>query len=163
MRRPLTTVLILLAWLAAGPAVRAAEQERLVVRTAEGDIPLAIELAATPEARSQGLMHRPSIPDDFGMLFDFQHERPVAMWMRNTLIPLDMLFIDGTGTIVRIAARTRPLSEEVIESGGPVRAVLEIRGGGAEALGIAVGDQVLHPIFDAGDGPPNRSAPDTPG
>lgn len=81
------------------------------------------------------------------MLFDFRSNEPVAMWMVNTYIPLDMLFISATGNIVKIAEHTTPRSRELIESGVPVRAVLELNAGTAGTLGIRPGDRVLHPIF----------------
>lgn len=105
-------------------------------------------IAATPEARRRGLMYVTRLEPDEGMLFDFESPRPVGMWMKNTPLSLDMLFIAADGRIARIAARTRPFSTELISSGVEVRAVLEINGGRAAALGITAGDQVLHPIFD---------------
>jgi uncharacterized membrane protein (UPF0127 family) len=92
-------------------------------------------------------MFRDHLDDDRGMLFDFGDPRTITMWMRNTLISLDMLFIDGDGRIIRIAARTTPLSDAVIASGGPARAVLELRGGRAAELGIQPGDRVIHPLL----------------
>jgi uncharacterized membrane protein (UPF0127 family) len=81
------------------------------------------------------------------MLFDFQREQDIAMWMRNTYVSLDMLFIRGDGRILRIAENTEPLSERIISSGGPVRGVLEVVAGTARKLGIQPGDRVAHPIF----------------
>jgi uncharacterized membrane protein (UPF0127 family) len=81
------------------------------------------------------------------MLFDFQREQQVGFWMKNTLIPLDMIFIDGRGRIVSIAQNAKPMSEDVIMSGGQVRAVLEVVGGTVRRLGIAPGDRVYNPIF----------------
>jgi uncharacterized membrane protein (UPF0127 family) len=107
-----------------------------------------VELAITPEQRQWGLMFRDHLADDQGMLFDFEKMQPVTMWMRNTLISLDMLFIDDEGRIRRIAAETTPLSDATIPSGEPVRAVLELRGGRAAELGIRAGDRVIHPLFD---------------
>jgi uncharacterized membrane protein (UPF0127 family) len=106
-----------------------------------------VELAATPEARGRGLMFRRSLPAEHGMLFDFGEPRPVAMWMRNTFISLDMLFIDQKGQITKIVPNTVPFSEEVIASDGPVRAVLELRGGVTAAKGIDPGDRIVHPLF----------------
>ncbi|HEX6979549.1 MAG TPA: DUF192 domain-containing protein, partial [Alphaproteobacteria bacterium] len=90
-------------------------------------------------------------PADAGMLFDFKRDQPVSMWMRNTRIPLDMLFIARDGRIVNIAQRTVPFSEATIQSKGAVRAVLELNGGTAQRLGIRPGDTVRHPIFRNGD------------
>jgi uncharacterized membrane protein (UPF0127 family) len=92
-------------------------------------------------------MFRVDVPDGTGMLFVHEPPRPVAMWMKNTPTSLDMLFIDATGLIRKIDARTTPYSEAVLASGGPVAGVLEIHGGEAERLGIAVGDVVHHPHF----------------
>jgi len=100
-------------------------------------------LADTEEARGRGLMFVTRLEDDQGMLFDFGETRRVNMWMKNTPLSLDMLFIDERGVIVRIAERTVPFSTRLIRSGVPVRAVLEINGGRAEALGISVGDRLV--------------------
>jgi uncharacterized membrane protein (UPF0127 family) len=106
-----------------------------------------IEFADTDERRMLGLMHRRQMAADAGMLFDFKRDAPVSMWMRNTLIPLDMLFIDRTGTVVKIHQRAVPLSEAIISSDEAVRAVLELNGGTAARLGLKPGDKVLHPMF----------------
>ncbi len=121
--------------------------DTLVVVTKTGERLLTIELAQSPEEMSLGLMYRTSLPDGQGMLFPSPAEREVSMWMRNTYIPLDMIFIRANGTIHRIEAMTQPLSEAIVASNGPVLAVLEVAGGGAERLGITAGDQVRHPIF----------------
>ncbi len=107
----------------------------------------SVELATTPEQLTQGLMYRRTMAADAGMLFDFGMDRPVSMWMRNTLIPLDMLFITRDGTIVGIRERAVPGSLEVISSPQPVRGVLELNGGTAHRLDLGVGDRVVHPIF----------------
>lgn len=107
-----------------------------------------VELAVTPAERARGLMFRASLAEDHGMLFDFGHPQPVAMWMRNTYIPLDILFIRGDGSISRIARDAQPLSDTIIDSTEPVRAVLELRGGRTAKLGIKPGDRVLHPLFE---------------
>lgn len=106
-----------------------------------------VEVMRTPEQRARGLMHRQFLPADRGMLFDFERSEPVAMWMENTFIPLDMLFIRADGSIARIAERTEPLSRRTIPSGEPVLSVLEINGGLSEKLGIRAGDRVEHPLF----------------
>lgn len=130
----------------AQPAVQFA-QDRLWIETAEDRYEFQVEIAATPAQRSRGLMFREHLADDRGMLFDFQAPQPVTMWMRNTLIPLDMLFVEEDGRIHRIVAETQPLSDRTIPSGGPVRAVLELAGGRAAELGIEPGDRIVHPIF----------------
>ncbi|HET8521826.1 MAG TPA: DUF192 domain-containing protein [Thermomicrobiales bacterium] len=106
-----------------------------------------VEIAVTPQQRETGLMYRQTLAPDAGMLFDFQSDQMVEMWMANTYVSLDMLFISRDGTIVKIAADTVPLSRAVISSGSPVRAVLEIKGGEAARQGIAAGDTVHHPMF----------------
>lgn len=106
-----------------------------------------VEVARNDADRSQGLMFRRSMPADQGMLFDFGRVEPVAMWMQNTYLPLDMLFIRPDGTIARIAANTEPLSTRTIPSGEPVLAVLELNAGTAARLGIKAGDRVEHPLF----------------
>ena len=140
----------LLAWPALTDGDVAFERDRLVVRTAEADLPFEVELATTPAQRSRGLMERGDLAPHAGMLFVFETPREASFWMKNTLIPLDLLFIDATGRIVRIAANATPLSEAPIPSGEPVKGVLEIAGGRAAEAGIAVGDRVLHPSFRAG-------------
>jgi uncharacterized protein len=125
------------------------ETSQLAIESASGTLTFEVELAITPEQRRQGLMFRESLDADQGMLFDFGDTGPVTMWMRNTLISLDMLFIDAAGRIARIVADTEPLSDATIGSGGPVRAVLELPAGTSADLGIAVGDHVVHPIFPA--------------
>ncbi len=106
-----------------------------------------VEVMRTGEQRARGLMHRRYLPADRGMLFDFARVEPVAMWMENTFIPLDMLFIRADGTIARIAENTEPLSQRTIPSGEPVLSVLEINGGVSRALGIKPGDRVEHTLF----------------
>lgn len=129
---------------AAGPAVH---EERLELVTASGVHALDVEIAATPEKQAVGLMFRTSLADTKGMLFQHNAPHELSMWMRNTYIPLDMVFIRADGTVHRIEARTEPLSERIISSDGPVSAVLEIAGGAAERLGLKPGDKVRHPYF----------------
>lgn len=128
-------------------ASQAFESEALSIRTAEQTHVFTVEMARSPEQQRQGLMHRRELAPDHGMLFTLEKERPMRMWMKNTYIPLDMLFIDRAGRIVYIAARTTPLSEKTITAGRPVRAVLELAGGVAQEKNIQVGDRVLHPYF----------------
>lgn len=129
----------------------------LTIESGEDTHSFRVEIARTRAERGLGLMYRTRLGPDAGMLFDYRTPRPVAMWMKNTLIPLDMLFIDSRGRIVKIAARTVPGSTAAVSSGKPVRAVLEINGGTAQRLGIAVGDLVRHPIFS-----PRATARDKP-
>jgi uncharacterized protein len=128
-------------------AAPAAEQQTLEIASKTGVHPFSVELVANEADRAKGLMYRRSLPEGHGMLFDFQREQEVAFWMKDTYIPLDMIFIRGNGRILRIAENTTPLSVQQVPSGGPVRAVLEVAGGTARKLGIAPGDQVAHPIF----------------
>lgn len=132
--------------LAAGP-VQPAGLQTLEVASKTGVHAFAVEFAGNDAERAKGLMYRKELPEGRGMLFDFQREQEVSMWMQNTYISLDMLFIRADGRILRIAENTEPLSTRTISSGGPVRAVLEVIGGTARKLGIAPGDRVGHPIF----------------
>jgi uncharacterized protein len=147
-------VLLLAIFLAAVLPGRAAEPQlqqfavsHLTIVSAGGAHRFAVELAETPEQMEQGLMFRRSLAPDAGMLFDFKQPTMATMWMRNTLIPLDMLFVDQHGLIVNIAQRAVPESEQTIAAAAPVRAVVELNGGTAERLGIKPGDRVLHLIF----------------
>jgi uncharacterized protein len=130
-----------------GGSSRAAELQPLEITTKSGVRVFAVEMASTPQEQEKGLMFRRELPEGQGMLFDFHQEQPTSFWMKNTYIPLDMIFIRGDGRILRIAENTVPLSEALVPSGGPVRAVLEVIGGTAKKLGIAPGDRVAHPIF----------------
>jgi uncharacterized protein len=138
-------------WLAACVAmatwVSAAELQNLEIVSQSGVHVFSIELATTDEERERGLMFRKELPDGHGMLFDFKTDREVAMWMKNTLIPLDMIFIRNDGRISNIAESTEPMSTRIIPSRGAVRAVLEVAGGTAKRLGIRAGDRVAHPMF----------------
>jgi hypothetical protein len=134
------------AALAATPAL-ALDPGELLIDTPGGPHRFTIELADTPGERSRGLMFRRSMQPDHGMLFDFQTEQQVAFWMKNTPLPLDMLFIDGGGIVVQIAPDTVPFSETPVPSQRPVRAVLELNAGTSEKLGIVPGSVVRHPIF----------------
>jgi uncharacterized protein len=117
--------------------------EPLSIRKADGSShAFTVEVAIEPDQRAEGLMNRKEMAADRGMLFDFGTTRRVAMWMKNTYLPLDMLFIRRDGTIARIAADATPLSEAIIDSRGEVRFVLELNGGTAARLGIVAGDRV---------------------
>jgi uncharacterized membrane protein (UPF0127 family) len=106
-----------------------------------------VEVARNQNDRAQGLMFRRSMAPDRGMLFDFERVEPVSMWMQNTYLSLDMLFVRPDGTIARIAANTEPLSTRTIPSGEPVLSVLELNAGTAARLGIKAGDRIEHPLF----------------
>jgi uncharacterized membrane protein (UPF0127 family) len=144
--RALAVVAAALMALAANFA-EAAELQTIEIASKTGVHAFQVEMAITPEEKEHGLMFRRELPDGQGMLFDFQTDQNVAFWMKNTYIPLDMVFIRGDGRILRIAENTEPLSERNIPSGGPVRAVLEVIGGTAKKLGIAPGDRVGGSIF----------------
>lgn len=120
---------------------------QLTIASASGDHKFTVELAITPAQQEQGLMYRRSMAPDAGMLFDFGHPQPTTFWMKNTLIPLDMLFVGADGRIANIHERAVPMSEEMISSQGMVRAVIELNGGTASRLGIRSGDRVIYPIF----------------
>ena len=137
-----------LVWAMAGPGWAAARRP-LQIATAGGTRAFSVELAKTPAELDRGLMYRRSLPMGRGMLFDFGRVQAVAMWMKNTYVPLDMLFIGADGRIRRIAADTRPQSTDIIPGGDGVRYVLEVRAGTARKLGIAVGDRVSHPAIAA--------------
>ena len=119
----------------------------LTIVSATGRHEFTIEVAETPEQMEQGLMFRRTLAPNAGMLFDYKQPTVATMWMRNTLIPLDMLFADAQGRIVNIHERAVPQSDDVIAAAAPVRAVIELNGGTAARLGIKPGDEILHPIF----------------
>lgn len=132
---------------AGGRAAEPARVEPLAVETAKGSFTFAVEIADTPELRRRGLMFRHRLPDDRGMLFDWGAVGPVSMWMRNTYVSLDMVFIASNGRVVGVVERTVPLSETIISSPEPVAGVLELAAGTAERIGLKPGDRVVHPRF----------------
>jgi hypothetical protein len=121
--------------------------EPLTIVTASGPHKFSVEVMRTDEERARGLMFRRFMPQDRGMLFDFKRTEPVAMWMKNTYLPLDMVFIDKSGRVVNVAQNAEPLSERIIPSGAPVYSVLELNAGVARALGLKSGDRVEHALF----------------
>jgi len=136
-----------------GPAELDRDFERTPLRIATADgrcVALEVWLARTPRQRARGLMFVTELPDDRGMLFAFDAGERPQMWMRNTLISLDMIFADASGRIVHIAARTEPESLATIASPAPARFVLELAGGAAQRLGIAQGDRLHHPWVSEG-------------
>lgn len=149
LRRSLPGALAGLALLAAGADARAKTLavEDLDVVTARGLFHFKVEVADTDAAREKGLMFRKALAADRGMLFDFKTATPVAFWMKNTLIPLDMLFIAKDGHVISIARDAVPLSTIPIPAGGDALGVLEVRGGRAAEIGAQPGDQVRHRIF----------------
>ena len=152
-RRPIEVFLLVLtvvAALAGAPAGAAAAElkvEAMVIETASGPHPFQTEVADTDPTRARGLMFRRHMAGDHAMLFVWDAPIEAAMWMKNTYIPLDMLFVAGDGRVVYIAANTKPESLDVITAGRPVKAVIELAGGVAARLGIKPGDRVRHPRF----------------
>ena len=142
-------ILALVVVLMAGGDAATQERDRMPidVETAQGVRTFNVELALTRAEQRQGLMHRRQLAEDAGMLFIFPETQRLGFWMRNTLISLDMLFIDDRGRIFHIHENAEPLSEVPIVAPRPGRAVLEIGGGLSRRLGIDVGDRVLHPAF----------------
>ena len=122
-------------------------RETLKLVTAHGTHVIDVEVADTPQEKAQGLMFRTHLDDNRGMLFAYDAPQEITMWMRNTYIPLDMVFIRADGTVHRIEALTEPLSEDIIASRGDVTACLELAGGAAERLGLKPGDRVEHRFF----------------
>ncbi|MEC9022795.1 MAG: DUF192 domain-containing protein [Pseudomonadota bacterium] len=131
-----------------GSALAASEKlERLVIRVSGREIKFNVEVARTPRQQKVGLMFRRSLPVDQGMLFIYPYKSIVKMWMKNTHIPLDMVFINSKGIVKKIVESTVPFSLSVISSGEGVRAVLELNGGTSNRIGLKRGDQVIHPFF----------------
>ncbi len=130
-----------------GVAAQGGELDSLEIVTSTGRHAFQVEIADNDASREHGLMDRRYMAADHGMLFEFDREAPVAFWMKNTYIPLDMIFIAPSGVVTHIAANAEPLSERVIPSGGPCVAVLELNGGTAASIGLKVGDKVRHPFF----------------
>lgn len=136
------------------PAIAAGASPRLEANTLQivsgGTVHrFNVEIADEPAERQKGLMYRQALAPDAGMLFDFGAPQQISMWMKNTYIPLDMLFIAGDGTIRNIAENTVPFSLDAISSLGPVRFVLEVPGGTAARLGLKAGDKVRHTLIGA--------------
>src|ERR1700730_1607129 len=138
----------LAVWAFAGVGAEAASIQPLEIVTKSGVQVFSVEMATTDQEKETGLMYRKELPDGKGMLFDFSPEQQVSMWMKNTFISLDMIFIRPDGRTLRIAESTEPLSTKIISSGGPVKGVLEVIAGTAQKYGIAPGDRVAHPLFN---------------
>ncbi len=130
-----------------GQAWAKPQLEPLTIATAKGDLKLNVEVARSPEEKALGLMFRTNLADDTGMLFAYDSNQIITMWMKNTYIPLDMVFIGADGVIVRIAVMSEPFSEEIISSVKPARFVLELAGGAAARLGVKAGDLVRHKLI----------------
>ena len=134
--------------LCANPPARAASVQPLEIVTKSGVQVFSVEMATTEEEKTTGLMYRKELPDGKGMLFDFSPEQQISMWMKNTYISLDMIFIRADGRILRIAENTEPLSTKIISSGGLAKGVLEVIAGTAQKYGIQPGDRVARPLFN---------------
>lgn len=148
IRKSFLVLLLLMPALAGKAALAASEKTDLVVVSDSGRHHFGVELARTPDQQATGLMYRDHLAADAGMLFVYSQPRRVSMWMKNTLIPLDMLFIAPDGRIESIVKRAVPRSLATISSRGKVRAVLELNGGTVDRLEIQPGDRVVHPIFE---------------
>jgi uncharacterized membrane protein (UPF0127 family) len=148
MRRWIASMVlgVCFAWIGVG--AQAATIQPLEIVTKSGVHMFAVEMATTEEEKTTGLMYRKELADGKGMLFDFSPEQEVSMWMKNTYIPLDMIFIRGDGRILRIAENTEPLSTRNIPSNGLAKGVLEVIAGTAQKYGIKPGDRVAHPLFN---------------
>jgi len=135
-------------WMCAGDSARAASIQPLEIVTKTGVHVFSVEMATTEVEKTTGLMYRKELPEGKGMLFDFAPEQEVSMWMKNTYISLDMIFIRADGRILRIAENTEPMSTKIIPSRGLAKGVLEVIAGTAQKYGIAPGDRVAHPLFN---------------
>ncbi|RXG89966.1 DUF192 domain-containing protein [Bradyrhizobium zhanjiangense] len=143
----LAAVLVVAGMAVAIGSVRAASFQPLEIVTRNGVQVFSVEMATTEQEKQTGLMYRKELADGKGMLFDFNPEQEVSMWMKNTYVSLDMIFIRADGRILRIAENTEPMSTKIISSQGPARAVLEVVAGTAQKYGIRPGDRVAHPLF----------------
>ncbi|CUJ94452.1 hypothetical protein RUE5091_01419 [Ruegeria denitrificans] len=146
----LLAVLASVTMLWAGDVLAACQMDRVGLRNDKTQISFNVELAISPQDRARGLMFRESLPQRSGMLFVFDPPQPVAFWMKNTLIPLDIIFVDRTGTVVSVHENAIPGDESVIEGGDSVFAVLEINAGLAARYLITPGTQMQHEIFSQG-------------
>jgi uncharacterized membrane protein (UPF0127 family) len=141
-------VVVVVALALGGAGAQAASIQPLEIVTKSGVQVFSVEMATTEQEKETGLMYRKELPDGKGMLFDFSPEQQVSMWMKNTYISLDMIFIRADGRILRIAENTEPESTRIISSGGLAKGVLEVIAGTAKKYGIAPGDRVAHPLFN---------------
>ena len=113
-----------------------------VIETAKGTFRFTVERAETPDDRSRGLMYRRSMPADHGMMFTWDNDTNISMWMANTVLPLDMVFIKSNGRVHRVHENAVPFSRDHIPAGAPIRQVLELNAGTAERIGLKSGDKV---------------------
>jgi len=145
---PVAAVVAVGAFIGSGFGAQAANVQPLEIVTKSGVQVFSVEMATTEEEKTTGLMYRKELPDGRGMLFDFSPAQEVSMWMKNTFIPLDMIFIRADGRILRIAENTEPQSTRIIPSRGLAKGVLEVIAGTAKKYGIEPGDRVAHPLFN---------------
>jgi uncharacterized protein len=148
LRSLILICLALVASLQPATAQEAARVEQVTVVTDSEAVIFTAEIADTDELRSRGLMFRHRLPEDRAMLFNFGDPRPVAMWMKNTYISLDMLFVRADGTIAAVAENTEPLSLQTISVQEPIKGVVEVVAGTVKRLGIKRDDKVFHDIFN---------------
>ena len=141
MRKRLT----FLALLALATPARALDG--LEVTTSSGFHHFEVEIAADEPSREKGLMFRKFMPADRGMLFEFDADMPLTFWMKDTVLSLDLIFVDSHGVVENVAANAEPMSESIIASAAPARAVLELNAGTAASIGLKPGDHVTHPFF----------------
>lgn len=150
-RHPIVTLLVfcllLSGGLTAAPSHAECRADQVQLRGAWGQARFDVELADTAEARNKGLMFRESLPRGAGMLFIYERPQPASFWMKNTLIPLDMIFVDVTGRVTRVHNMAVPGDLTPIDGGQAVYAVLEINGGLAAQYGIGPGSEMQHPVF----------------
>ena len=125
------------------PSSAGAEEGSLALETASGSHQYSVEIADTYRERAKGLMFRRSLPQRGGMIFLYDQPQAIGMWMRNTYIPLDMIFIAADGTVHRVETNTEPFSTDIIDSGGEVVGVLELNAGEANRIGLKPGDRVV--------------------
>lgn len=131
-------------FLCVGLSACSANSSELVLVTKSGEYRFEVEIVDTDAARSKGLMYRTELAPNAGMLFDFKEVRPVSFWMRNTLIPLDMVFVAENGVVVNVHANAKPHDPTPIPSAAPVRFVFEIAGGRAKEIDLVAGSQLIH-------------------
>lgn len=150
IRLPISAAALVCVVLSSVPAeAEVCREDQVNLRGDWGSARFSVEVADDNQERAVGLMNRSSMPRSHGMLFVYDGPTRASFWMRNTLIPLDMIFLDPTGTVTHIHENAVPLDETPIFGGDGVLAVLEINGGLSSAIGIEVGSQLRHPAFDA--------------
>lgn len=130
------------------PSAATADPDTVRIESASGEHVFTIEIADDPQERARGLMYRQHLPRDAGMLFVYDPPQEASFWMKNTPLPLDIIYADERGVIINIARMTTPYSTKGIPSGGVIRGVLEINGGLSDELGVVEGDRLRHPVFD---------------